>query len=293
MAPAVGAALIGVGGGILNTLGGLFGNKQQQNINAQTYERMRKDSLADWNMMNEYNSPKMQMQRFKEAGLNPNLIYGQSFNAPPVRSSDFKPADYAAPRIGSEITGALQTYYQVQTQEQQLQNMKLQAALLDAQKTKTESETDWKKLQTDFFQRTEPYREELLSSQGQLLQASKEKTREQLVQIRESIKEIQPRINKMISETNLNYTKQEQAKQIISNLITTQRLLNKKIVTEDAIQEVYYGKSNLQGAQTSKTRTDEYVSQELLQLKQMGLPIEITKGALLTKPYISKPNYKR
>ena len=30
-----------------------------------------------WNLMNEYNSPSAQMQRFKEAGLNPNLIYTQ------------------------------------------------------------------------------------------------------------------------------------------------------------------------------------------------------------------------
>lgn len=30
-----------------------------------------------WNKQNEYNSPLQQMARFKEAGLNPNLIYGQ------------------------------------------------------------------------------------------------------------------------------------------------------------------------------------------------------------------------
>lgn len=30
-----------------------------------------------WNMQNAYNTPREQMQRFKEAGLNPNLIYGQ------------------------------------------------------------------------------------------------------------------------------------------------------------------------------------------------------------------------
>lgn len=30
-----------------------------------------------WNMMNEYNSPQSQMQRFKEAGLNPMLVYQQ------------------------------------------------------------------------------------------------------------------------------------------------------------------------------------------------------------------------
>ena len=33
-------------------------------------------NLEMWNRMNKYNSPKAQMQRFKEAGLNPNLIYG-------------------------------------------------------------------------------------------------------------------------------------------------------------------------------------------------------------------------
>lgn len=34
-----------------------------------------------WNMQNEYNTPKNQMLRFKEAGLNPNLIYGQTNTA--------------------------------------------------------------------------------------------------------------------------------------------------------------------------------------------------------------------
>lgn len=34
-------------------------------------------NLQLWNLMNEYNSPKAQMQRFKEAGLNPMLAYTQ------------------------------------------------------------------------------------------------------------------------------------------------------------------------------------------------------------------------
>lgn len=33
--------------------------------------------LEMWNRQNEYNSPVNQMERFKSAGLNPNLIYGQ------------------------------------------------------------------------------------------------------------------------------------------------------------------------------------------------------------------------
>lgn len=37
-------------------------------------------NLEMWKMTNEYNSPQAQMQRFKDAGLNPNLIYGQGNN---------------------------------------------------------------------------------------------------------------------------------------------------------------------------------------------------------------------
>lgn len=45
--------------------------------------------LEMWNLQNEYNSPKAQMQRFKEAGLNPMLAYtqgnpGNSSHAPQV-----------------------------------------------------------------------------------------------------------------------------------------------------------------------------------------------------------------
>lgn len=43
-------------------------------------------AIDDWNMQNAYNSPKAQMARLKEAGLNPNLVYGQlqNGNAPQV-----------------------------------------------------------------------------------------------------------------------------------------------------------------------------------------------------------------
>lgn len=60
--------------------------KYNANWYAQTnyrYSQMAADAdfgrnLAMWRMNNEYNSPAAQMARYKEAGLNPNLIYGQS-----------------------------------------------------------------------------------------------------------------------------------------------------------------------------------------------------------------------
>lgn len=47
-----------------------------------------------WNLMNEYNSPQAQMQRFKEAGLNPMLVYQQG--TPGNASS---PAQYQKPNV--------------------------------------------------------------------------------------------------------------------------------------------------------------------------------------------------
>ena len=47
-----------------------------------------------WNLMNEYNSPQAQMQRFKEAGLNPMLVYQQG--TPGNASS---PAQYQKPSV--------------------------------------------------------------------------------------------------------------------------------------------------------------------------------------------------
>lgn len=38
-------------------------------------------NLDVWNLNNEYNSPTAQMQRYQDAGLNPNLIYGQQNTA--------------------------------------------------------------------------------------------------------------------------------------------------------------------------------------------------------------------
>lgn len=39
--------------------------------------RANKRMIEFWHMQNEYNHPKAQMERLKEAGLNPNLVYGE------------------------------------------------------------------------------------------------------------------------------------------------------------------------------------------------------------------------
>lgn len=51
--------------------------RMQNDWNLQQYEREVADHLAQWNRQNMYDSPAEQMKRFRDAGLNANLIYSQ------------------------------------------------------------------------------------------------------------------------------------------------------------------------------------------------------------------------
>lgn len=77
---AVPVALIAAGATLAGQAGTAYAqgkmNRKTRKWNEYMYGVQREDALSDWNMMNEYNSPEAQMQRFEEAGLNPNLVYG-------------------------------------------------------------------------------------------------------------------------------------------------------------------------------------------------------------------------
>lgn len=94
--------IIGTIGGVESSLNPLFGhltNVKNRKFTREMYGRQRADALADWHMQNEYNSPRAQMQRFQEAGLNPALIYGQMSEAGGVRSSSSSGGQAEAPQV--------------------------------------------------------------------------------------------------------------------------------------------------------------------------------------------------
>lgn len=75
------APIIGAGiDAISNVAGGLFSaNQARKNRQWQTrmYERQLEDNRENWRIQTEYNTPKNQLSRIVEAGLNPLLMYGQ------------------------------------------------------------------------------------------------------------------------------------------------------------------------------------------------------------------------
>lgn len=108
-------------------------NRSQMRYNTKMYERQRADSLADWNMMNEYNSPAAQMQRFRDAGLNPNLIYGNSNNEmATVRSSSVESYNPKAPQFdtNNDMQSVLTNMYNLDARQAQTDNVREQTKLL-------------------------------------------------------------------------------------------------------------------------------------------------------------------
>lgn len=65
-----------IGSGI-EAASSMAGLKKQHEYNKEMAALQNQYNIDMWNRQNEYNSPVQQMNRLKEAGLNPNLMYGQ------------------------------------------------------------------------------------------------------------------------------------------------------------------------------------------------------------------------
>lgn len=122
-------------------------NQRSQDFSREMYERQRADGLEFWRMQNDYNSPQAQMKRFQEAGLNPNLIYGQgsSGNAglPPV--PDYKMPDFRSSSPGDGVSNAftsgINTFFDVQFRSAQLDNLRAQNQAIQEETALKRAET--------------------------------------------------------------------------------------------------------------------------------------------------------
>ena len=83
----------------VNAISSIFTNKQNYNNSVKLFNMQHQAAIDDWNRQNEYNSPAQQMGRYKDAGLNPNLIYGNMTNSAPIKTGDVNTPTAEAPRM--------------------------------------------------------------------------------------------------------------------------------------------------------------------------------------------------
>lgn len=148
-----GSALLGGG---LDSLSSANLNRRNRRFAREMYERQYGDNLAFWHQQNNYNSPQAQMQRFRDAGLNPNLIYGAGNSGPagPISTPDVQTPQTRSPEWGKGISAAglagINASYDLDIKQATVDNLKAQhdviinEALLkqaQTQATKTSAET--------------------------------------------------------------------------------------------------------------------------------------------------------
>lgn len=187
LAAASGAAQAGAGllGNVIGAYTTGRANKKNREFQEHMYNRQREDSLADWNMQNEYNSPKAQMQRLQDANLNPDLIYGgggftEAAGVP--RSASAVQGQHQAFKPDTSFVGeALMNYYNIKQSNAQTDNLAanntvitMDALLKASQVLNTNAstasitgDTAMKQFNLDQAQKLQPYVIELAKKQVQ------------------------------------------------------------------------------------------------------------------------------
>lgn len=126
--------------------------------------------LEQWDRENIYNSPSAQMQRFKDAGLNPNLMYGQGSNGNAATNVRYNQAtlqapkfDYRNPQANALRSQAIMSASQVGKVFAETDLIKRQAKIADAQASNIEADTELKGINTKIKQIEESYKSQTLS----------------------------------------------------------------------------------------------------------------------------------
>ena len=206
--PGLGTAIGAIGGAAISAIGNFFGNKSNRKASAEAFEReskfAREERLAQqawieqmYEKNNSYNSPAAQMQRLREAGLNPDLMYsrGDVGNA----TAPEAPQQAMTPRYNVIPTN---TYGQTAQIAADAGLKAAQARLADTQSKKTNTEEGL--LTADYLLRRARTESdiELNSSTiyvnhelGQLNQAEAEVAAKKLQEIDVSMSEARERIN--------------------------------------------------------------------------------------------------
>ena len=131
----------GLGGGLVSGISSFLSNKAQQKENQRNrefteymYDRQFDNNIKMWNMQNNYDLPKNQIERMKQAGLNPDLMYSGTGVSP-------SPNLHAAV-AGSPSSGSLPCYGGVAEAFNQ-------GRLIDAQIRNIDADTQKKKVETE------------------------------------------------------------------------------------------------------------------------------------------------
>lgn len=130
--------------GALGGIGSAWINARQQRKEREhrtaAEEAARKYNLEQWHRQNLYNHPLEQMARLKQAGLNPNLIYGSSPGSAVGNAGAVAPGKAPELNYRDFFSPGLQSFQNVRLNQAQTNNLQADVMLKGTQSLKTANE---------------------------------------------------------------------------------------------------------------------------------------------------------
>ena len=209
-------------------------NQKNRDWNMSLYHQQTADNRENWRMSNEYNSPKAQRERYREAGLNPYISLGGSGGGSTASGNSTPASSGSAGSLGTA------TSYQPFVPDTSglshaLENMFINKAQVQSINTQTVG----KKIENDFSGEFFKYRNKMTSEQYQAYklqnQFSVENMANSLAQEREktNLLKAQTSVTLLDAESkkvlNSYMDQNQQADLVLKYQMITQSVLNQKL----------------------------------------------------------------
>ena len=243
-------------------------NRLNRYYNQMLARQQNQWNLEQWNRENAYNSPLAQMYRLRQAGLNPDLMYGQgttgnSAGSPEMTSgAPSEPQDMSA-MLSKRSFG--QTMQQILDREQQRRMNEAQIEAIKANTNKTNAETTGINLDNFVKNGTKEYMIQIAGvnvtnaqKSGQLTDAQRQAVYQGIEESKQKIDESKATVDQIRAIiSKLDFDKQQDVKRLI-----LEELKNNAEISE------LYSRVNLNNSQTklnnSQTKLNENELDELI-----------------------------
>ena len=205
MDPATAAAIASAGSKVGDGIFGFLGARKQRKHHERMVKRAEQHSLDMWRLQADYNNPANQMERLKDAGLNPHLVYGQP-SANVAGSMNTKPDTELGHTFENELAhlqlpnvlGLLQSV-------QQFKNKKEEQKILQQTQEKHphilhQEEMKSNKLWNENFKLIQSIEANIEKAKQEAIQA---KTRSQTMKYEQEIKKYEAQLAKELKQLNM------------------------------------------------------------------------------------------
>ena len=217
-----GGSLINAGSSLIGSIAGAIGqnkivdkqieaqkaeNQKNREYNMMLARQQTQRNLEQWQRENDYNSPTSQMARLREAGLNPDLMYGQgttgnSFSSPEMTSgAPSEPNDMSA-MLSKRSFG--QTMQQILDKEQQRRMNEAQIEAIRATAREKNTNANATEIESAIAQAREGREVQLFGLTLRNTQLLGDKTDAEIKSIFQGIENMKKDADRIVSETDKN-----------------------------------------------------------------------------------------